>query len=171
MVEKETEKGAAKEPEKEKAEESKKTAAGSTAQKKAGTRKRKVKKKKEDKTVEKETPKKGKEKRVNDIGIDVTPPSITCDDKDCPFHGTLSVRGQIIIGIVVSDKMTKSAVVRREHLRYIPKYERYEKRSNRYVVHNPPCISAKTGDAVTIMECRPLSKLKSYVIVESGRNA
>lgn len=102
-----------------------------------------------------------------DIGIDVNLPTKKCDDQFCPFHGTLSVRGQILEGIVVSDKMQNSAVVKREYQRKIAKYERFEKRSNKYLVHNPPCLGVTAGDHVKIMECRPLSKNISYVIIEN----
>lgn len=109
-----------------------------------------------------------KAEKVNtrDIGIDVKPPTGTCSDVNCPFHGTLSVRGQLMDGMVVSNRMDKTVVVKREYLRYIPKYERYEKRSGRYPAHNPPCISASAGDRVKIAECRPLSKTVSFVVVE-----
>jgi small subunit ribosomal protein S17 len=107
-----------------------------------------------------------KDRGTRDIGVDVTPPPRSCTDVDCPFHGKLSVRGIILEGEVVSDRMDKGAVVRRERLRYVPKYERYEKIASRYAAHNPPCIAAKKGDKVTIMECRPLSKTISFVIIE-----
>lgn len=100
-----------------------------------------------------------------DIGIGVKPPGRACEDRDCPFHGRLPVRGQIFEGVVVSDGMDKSAVIRRERLVYVPKYERYMKRTSRMSVHNPPCIGAKVGDEVTVMECRPLSKTISFTIV------
>jgi len=100
------------------------------------------------------------------IGIDVKAPEGTCTDKFCPFHGTLPVRGQILEGQVISDKMQKTAVVKREYMRKNQKYERLEKRSNKYVVHNPPCLGVEAGDNVKIMECRPLSKLVSFVIIE-----
>ncbi|RLG22156.1 30S ribosomal protein S17 [Methanosarcinales archaeon] len=103
---------------------------------------------------------------MKDIGIDVKPPEKECDDENCPFHGRLSVRGQIFEGVVVSDKMEKTVVVEREYERFIRKYERYEKRRSRLHAHNPPCIDAKIGDRVVIMECRPLSKTKSFVVVE-----
>jgi len=38
--------------------------------------------------------------------------------------------------------------------------------SSRITAHNPPCIGAKTGDKVKIAECRPISKTKSFVVVE-----
>ena len=103
---------------------------------------------------------------VKDIGIDVKSPEATCSDKHCPFHGELSLRGQIIEGVVVSTKMGKTAVVERNYLNYVEKYERYEKRTSRYSAHNPPCLDVKVGDHVKIMECRQLSKTVSFVIVE-----
>jgi len=108
-------------------------------------------------------------KKTKDIGIDVPPPSSTCDDVNCPFHGELPVRGYIITGRIVSDKMNKTVVVKREYMKLIPKYERYEKRTNKYSAHNPPCINATIDDEVTIAECRPLSKTVSFVVVSKKR--
>jgi small subunit ribosomal protein S17 len=107
-----------------------------------------------------------KTKGTRDIGVDVLPPSSQCSDMDCPFHGTLSVRGQIIEGVVVSDKMQKTVVVKKEYRRFIPKYERYELRTGRYIAHNPTCIDAKVGTKVKIMECKPLAKTKAFVVIE-----
>ncbi len=107
-----------------------------------------------------------KKPEARDIGIDVTPPKDSCEDPKCPFHGSLSVRGQMIDGVVVSDKMTNTVVVTRKRSMYVPKYERYEKRTSRQNAHNPPCISAKVGDEVTLIECRPLAKTVSYVVVQ-----
>ncbi len=103
---------------------------------------------------------------IKDIGIDVVPPKAECNDPNCPFHGSLSVRGQIIDGVVATVKMNKTAVVERNYLRYQPKYERYEKRSNRYSAHAPTCLGLKAGDRVRIAECRPISKTVSFVVIE-----
>ncbi len=103
---------------------------------------------------------------MRDIGIDVKPPESECNDPNCPFHGTLPVRGQIIEGTVVSDRMQGTVVVEREIVRYHRKYERYEKRRRKYHAHSPPCLGVRTGDRVRIMECRPLSKTVSFVVVE-----
>ncbi len=103
---------------------------------------------------------------MRDIGVDAKPPERECDDRNCPWHGNLKVRGQILEGIVISDRMDKTVIVEREYLRYDKKYERYEKRKKRYHVHNPPCIDAKKGDRVRFMESRPLSKTVSFVIIE-----
>jgi len=105
-------------------------------------------------------------KKARDIGLGVPIPDRECDDVNCPFHGTLAVRGQILTGEVVSDKMQKTVVVRREYLFYVPKYERYEKRTSKHMAHCPPCIDAKIGDKVKIAECRPLSKGVSFVVIQ-----
>jgi small subunit ribosomal protein S17 len=133
-----------------------------------------VGKKPEEKPRKAATPKKNtpitaapvKEKNPMDIGIDVKAPKKTCTDKFCPFHGTLPVRGQILEGDVVSDKMQMTVVVKKEYLRKNRKYERLEKRTSKYLVHSPPCFEVEMGDHVKIMECRPLSKQVSFVIIE-----
>ncbi len=101
-----------------------------------------------------------------DIGFDVKSPSSECTDPNCPFHGSLSVRGQTIDGVVATVKMNKTVVVERNYLRYVQKYERYEKRSSRYSAHAPACLGLKAGDRVTIAECRPISKTVSFVVIE-----
>jgi len=99
------------------------------------------------------------------IGIKVKEPERECNDPNCPWHGHLKVRGVVLRGVVVSTAMQKTVVVERQRLHYLPKYERYEKRTSRYKAHLPPCIDVKKGDEVIIMECRPLSKTKHFVVV------
>ncbi len=108
---------------------------------------------------------KTKEKTKN-IGIEVVPPSETCDDKNCPFHGSISLRGKTFVGTVIKSKMRKTAVVSWNSTRFVPKYERYEKTRTRIKVHNSPCINAREGDTVKIIETRPISKTKTFVIIE-----
>ena len=103
---------------------------------------------------------------VRNIGINVTPPKDTCTDQNCPYHGKLSVRGQIITGVVSSNKMKNTILVKREYMHLVPKYERYEKRTSIYSAHCPPCLSIEIGDKVRIAECRPLSKTVSFVAIE-----
>lgn len=100
------------------------------------------------------------------IDNEIKTPEEKCQDKRCPFHGNLSVRGQVLEGKVVSDKMDGTVVVEREHAEKIPKFERYERRSSKIHAHNPPCISAKEGDEVKIGECKRLSKQKSFVVLD-----
>lgn len=93
-------------------------------------------------------------------------PKKACEDRNCPFHGELSVRGRVLDGVVVTAKMDKTVVVERDYLQYISKFMKYERRRSRIPSHNPPCIDAKEGDRVTIAECRPVSKTVSFVVVE-----
>jgi small subunit ribosomal protein S17 len=104
---------------------------------------------------------------ARDIGIEVPAPKQNCTDDLCPFHGHLKVRGQQLVGKVVSNKMERTAVVEKEHARYLSKFERYERRTSRYSVHSTPCMPLKIGDEVRIMECRPISKTVSFVVVEN----
>jgi small subunit ribosomal protein S17 len=69
-------------------------------------------------------------------------------------------------GTVVSDKAARTVVVQREYLKYVSKYERHEKRKSKLHAHNPDCIAAKIGDRVRLAECRPLSKTKTFVVVQ-----
>ena len=93
-------------------------------------------------------------------------PKKTCDDRNCPFHGTLSVRGRVLEGIVHTARMDKTVIVDREFLEFSSKFIRYERRHGHIPSHNPPCIDAKEGDRVKIAECRPISKTVSFVVVE-----
>ncbi len=104
--------------------------------------------------------------KARDIGLDVPAPEQECSDPKCPFHGNLPIRGQVMEGVVVSDRMHNTAVIMRGYELKIKKYERYEKRRSKIHAHNPKCIDAKTGDKVKIAECRPLSKTKSFVIIQ-----
>ena len=100
------------------------------------------------------------------IGLNVQAPQKVCTDVNCPFHGTLPVRGQVITGKVVSDRMMGTVVVERNFMHYIRKYKRYEKRSSKLHAHISPFIQVKVGDMVKIAECRPLSKSTTFVVVE-----
>ena len=105
--------------------------------------------------------------KARDIGLDVPAPKASCSDDLCPFHGHLKVRGQQFVCKVVSTKMVGTVIVEKEHARYVSKFERYERRTSRYPVHAPPCLNSKVGDEVRIMECRPISKTVSFVVVEN----
>ena len=104
-----------------------------------------------------------KEKTKN-IGIKVKSPTAKCKDKHCPFHGNIKTRGKIFTGEIIS-YFHKTVTIEFPRRFYLPKYERYEKRRTRIKTHNPPCIDAKKGDFVKIMECKPISKTKNFVIV------
>jgi len=69
-----------------------------------------------------------------------------------------------LTGIVVSDKMSKTVVVKVESLRFYPKYRARYKVFKRYQAHDEKNLS-KTGETVMIEECRPLSKNKKWRVV------
>ncbi len=89
-----------------------------------------------------------------------------CADKNCPIHGTIRTRGRTFTGVVKSSKMQRTVTVEVERQQYIPKYQRYEKRRTRLKAHNPDCIDVKRGEAVRVLECRPISKTKNFVVIE-----
>lgn len=68
-------------------------------------------------------------------------------------------------GVVVSDKMNKTIVVRVESLKRHPVYGKYIKRSKRYKVHDEQ-NECKSGDVIRFIESRPISKHKSWRLLE-----
>ncbi len=101
-----------------------------------------------------------------DIGLGVPAPPSACDDRHCPFHGHLTVRGSVFDGEAVSTSMAKTVVVRRELEREDAKFERLRRISRKYSVHAPPCLHVREGDWVRIAECRPIAKTVSFVVVQ-----
>ena len=102
-----------------------------------------------------------------DIGINVDKPANPWDgDPNDPFFGSLPVRGQILRGKVLKAKAQRTIVVQIDKLKYDTKYERYARSSSKISAHSPASVGAKEGDLVTLMECRPLSKTKSFVVIE-----
>lgn len=90
-------------------------------------------------------------------------------DKKCPFTGEVSIRGRILTGKVISTKMTRTVIIRRDYLHYIPKYrvykqylfyhiklttvsllDRYEKRHKNLAAHVSPAFRVELGDVVTV---------------------
>lgn len=104
--------------------------------------------------------------KAKDIGIKVPLPKAECHDNHCPFHGSIKPRGRMFTGKVVKSSMHKTVTVEWMRLFYLQKYERYEKRRTRIKAHKPDCIKAEIGDTVKIMESRPISKTKNFVVIE-----
>ena len=71
-------------------------------------------------------------------------------------------------GIVISDAMDKTIVVRVERLVMHPRYKKYIRRHTKYYAHDEQ-NSAKTGDKVEISMTRPLSKSKRWRLLEVVR--
>jgi small subunit ribosomal protein S17 len=66
-------------------------------------------------------------------------------------------------GVVVSDKMQKTVVVKTMHLSRHAKYSKTIKMHNKFKAHDEKGI-AKMGDTVSIVETRPLSKDKRFIV-------
>ncbi|CAK4087213.1 unnamed protein product [Aphanomyces euteiches] len=87
-------------------------------------------------------------------------------DKKCPFTSDVSIRGRILKGVVLSTKMKRTIIVRRDYLHYIKKYKRFEKRHKNVAAHVSPCFRVKEGDVVTIGQCRPLAKTVRFNVLQ-----
>jgi len=73
-------------------------------------------------------------------------------------------------GVVVSDKMDKTVVVKVERTTRHPLYQKVLRRGTRVKAHDEG-NECRVGDHVSIVECRPLSKDKSWRVVEILRRA
>jgi small subunit ribosomal protein S17 len=73
------------------------------------------------------------------------------------------------VGVVASDKMQKTVVVRVDRLVKHPKYRRYVRRTTKFMAHNEQ--GATVGDKVRIVETRPLSARKRWRVVEIVQKA
>jgi small subunit ribosomal protein S17 len=74
------------------------------------------------------------------------------------------------IGLVTSDKMTKTVVVRVDRLIKHPIYKRYVRKRDKFMAHNE-IEGIGIGDQVRIVETRPLSARKRWRVVEVVRKA
>lgn len=66
--------------------------------------------------------------------------------------------------------MTRTVVLRREYLHYVPKYSRYERRHKNVVAHVSPAFRVEVGDTVTIGQCRPLSKTIRFNVLKVAKD-
>jgi small subunit ribosomal protein S17 len=78
-------------------------------------------------------------------------------------------RRQEKVGLVTSDKMTKTVVVRIERQVKHPKYKRYIRKRSKFMAHDE--IGARIGDIVRIVETRPLSARKRWRVIEIVQKA
>jgi small subunit ribosomal protein S17 len=78
-------------------------------------------------------------------------------------------RRQEKVGLVTSDKMQKTVVVRVERQVQHPKYKRYIRRRTKFMAHDE--LGAHIGDIVRIVETRPLSARKRWRVVEIVQKA
>ena len=71
----------------------------------------------------------------------------------------------VIRGVVLTTKMNRTIVIRRDYLHYIKKYNRFEKRHKNVSAHCSPAFRLKQGDVVTVGQCRPLSKTVRFNVI------
>jgi len=106
---------------------------------------------------------------IKSVGLGIKTPAKAIEDsyvdKKCPFTGNVSIRGRILKGLVISTKMKRTVIVRRDYLHYIKKYRRFEKRHKNIAVHCSPAFPVQEGDIVTVGQCRPLSKTVRFNVV------
>ena len=74
------------------------------------------------------------------------------------------------VGIITSDKMMKTVVVRVDRLVKHPVYKRYIRKRSKFMAHNE-IEGVSIGDQVRIVETRPLSARKRWRVVEVLRKA
>ena len=74
------------------------------------------------------------------------------------------------VGVVISDKMNKTRTVAVDRVILHPIFLKYYRRTSKFHVHDEKNIS-QMGDRVEIMECRPLSKTKRWLLKKVVRKA
>ncbi|MBM3541690.1 MAG: 30S ribosomal protein S17 [Alphaproteobacteria bacterium] len=76
---------------------------------------------------------------------------------------------RVLQGVVISDKMDKTVVVRVDRRIMHPIYKKFVRRSKKYHAHDEG-NACKSGDVVRIRECRPLSRTKRWEVVREERD-
>lgn len=103
---------------------------------------------------------------------EINPTNETSTANPAPSVNAAPARGRRAekIGIVASDKMQKTVVVRVDRLVKHPTYKRYVRRRSKFMAHNE-IEGVSIGDQVRIVETRPLSAHKRWRVVEVLRKA
>jgi small subunit ribosomal protein S17 len=76
---------------------------------------------------------------------------------------TTTLTPQSFKGVVVKTAMKDTATVAVSRYVKHPKYKKYQTRTKKYLVHDEG-NTAQVGDEVTIIACRPISKMKRFMI-------
>lgn len=74
-------------------------------------------------------------------------------------------RRQSMIGVVVSDKCTKTVTIKVEREKYFPKYDKHVTRSRKFMAHDEE-EKCDIGDVIRIVPCRPISKMKRHMVID-----
>ncbi|MBS3075518.1 30S ribosomal protein S17 [Candidatus Pacearchaeota archaeon] len=99
-------------------------------------------------------------------------PNTTCNDRLCPFHGQISLRGRNFKGKVIK-KFPKRVVIEFDRTIFVQKYERYSKRKTKLHARLPDCLKDEIsiGDYIEIAECRPISKMIHFIAIKKINNS
>jgi len=108
-----------------------------------------------------------KERKTESKKQKVEPAEAVCNEKDCHVHGNLKARGRTFEGKVIK-KFHKRIVIEFERMIYVRKYERYKKSRTKIHERLPVCMEKEIniGDLIKVQECRPLSKIIHFVVIE-----
>jgi len=79
-------------------------------------------------------------------------------------------RGRIFEG-TVTKKFPTRVVVEFERPVYVPKYQRFYKKKTRLHARLPKDMEINVGDYIKIQECRPLSKIIHFIVIQKVRSA
>ncbi|HEX9739337.1 MAG TPA: 30S ribosomal protein S17 [Ignavibacteriaceae bacterium] len=95
-----------------------------------------------------------------------------CGDRNCHLHGSLKTRGRVFSGRVVK-KHHKRVAIEFERMIYVRKYERYSKSRVKIHARLPDCMESQihVGDLIKVKECRPLSKITHFVVIDKLKNS
>jgi small subunit ribosomal protein S17 len=77
---------------------------------------------------------------------------------------------RILTGVVVSDKMDKTVVVKVQRIVKHPLFNKYIKKAKKYHAHDED-NSVKMGETVKIIETSPMSKTKQWVVLKNNKKA
>jgi small subunit ribosomal protein S17 len=78
----------------------------------------------------------------------------------------LRTHGRTFVGTVIKDVFHKTTTIEFPRQVYNSKYERFQKRRTRIKVHIPEEFKIKKGDVISVIETRPISKTKNFMILE-----
>ena len=107
--------------------------------------------------MEKNTKKTNEKKESADAG---------CNDRTCHIHGHLKAHGRTFEGNVTK-KFPRRIVIEFERMTYVRKYERYARAKTKIHARLPDCMKSNinVGDYIRVQECRPLSKIIHFVVI------
>ena len=109
------------------------------------------------------------------VGLGIKTPRTAIEgtyvDKKCPWTGNINIRGKFLTGVVKTNKMKNTCIIRKDYLHFISKYHRFEKRHKNTPVHVSPAFRINPGDEILAGQCRPISKTVRFNMLKVIRAA